>query len=301
MNPFYIFDSNSLYFREFHALIELKNKKGYGTGMAFGAIKTLAYLMKKYRISTNNIILVEDRKPYWKYDLYPQYKSKRKKIDLPEKMSVPIQLKITRAVTDTLGFNVAHCDNQESDCVCASISKIMSKKRPVVIVSNDHDLLQCLDENVNVLLLNSKGEEKVTQNNFIKNKEIYPEDYWKVQTLGGCTTDKVPGMLNMGEKSALEVVKMNSWEKIIRNDCNLKFSSKRIKTAFIKGHSSWDYKKMEKLVRLQINLKPVITKNSFDKEKLRKLFTFLGFAQYLQRDNFNILCEVFGGKNGKDA
>ena len=123
--------------------------------------------------------------------------------------------------------------------------------------------------------------------------DLIPEDYWKVQTLAGCETDSVPGMSGMGEKTAFEIVKMNTWEKIISNDPELKFPDKRSTTAFHKGYPSWDYKRDEQLVRLNCSKDIQIIKGEKNEAKIREWFLRLEYKQFLAPANYNRLLKVF--------
>ena len=292
-----VIDGLSVMFREFHALTELKNQSGYGTGMCYGTVKQLLYLFTKYRWHSSGVILAWDRKPKWKYELFPDYKAKRKQLDLPEAMSVPVQIKITQRCLKYMGINQAYHDDMESDDVCASLCALLSKKgKKVWLVSRDHDMYQCLDKNVSLLIHEQEGVHEYTEQMFVDQHGIMPDDYWKVQTLGGCTTDKVPGMKGISEKTAFEIVKANSWDKILMNDIDLICPNTRTDNAFEKGYKTWKPEVMEKLVRLRKDLKPVVEFHKFDAVRLKKLFLFLEFKQYLQQDNFNRIEEIFSGK-----
>lgn len=292
-----VIDGLSVLFREFHALVDLKNKSGYGTGMAYGTVKQFLYLFTKYRWHSSGVILAWDRKPKHKYEAFPAYKAKRKHLDLSEAMSVPTQIKITQRCLKYMGINQAYHDDMESDDVCASLCRLLSKKgKEVLLVSRDHDMYQCLDDNVSLLIHEQEGTHVYTKNDFINQFGIYPEDYWKVQTLGGCTTDKVPGMKGISEKTAFEIVKSNSWDKITTNHMDLVCPNTRTDNAFEKGFKTWDQNVMETLVRLRTDLKPVLEFNKFDAERLKRLFLFLEFKQYLQQDNFDRIEEIFSGK-----
>jgi 5'-3' exonuclease len=294
MDKAIVIDGLSLMFREFHALVGLKNKKGYGTGMAYGTLKQLFYLLTKYGWRSSHIILVWDRKPTWKFELFPGYKAKRKQLDLPEAMSVPNQMKVTKKMIELLGITQAYCKGHESDDVCATLAKFLTDRgREVVVVSSDHDLQQCLNKKCSLLVQTQSTERLYTEQNFIDEHDVLPDDYACVQTLGGCTTDKVPGMKGISEETAFKIIQKNCWQSIIWNADKMVFPSARACTMFRKGHPNWDYEKMMKLVRLQKTLKPTIERHKFDPARLRNLFVLLEFKSYLLPDHFDRLKEIF--------
>lgn len=289
-----VIDGLSLLFREFHALLELKNKSGWGTGMAFGVLKHLLMLYTKHGWHSGRVILAWDRKPIRKLAIYPEYKAKRKSLELPELMSVPAQIKITQKMLEFLGMNQAYCDGEESDDVCATLAAYFSAKgHQVTIISSDHDLFQCLTPTVSLLMPGKVGDERYTHDKFMIKYEIEPWQYARVLALGGCKTDNVCGMRGISEETAAKVVKQNEWLSILTNAQDLVFPTKRSETAFRKNHATWDHVTMRKLVYLRRDLRPTISAPVFDAEKLKQLFYRLEFKQYLQMDNFDRICEVF--------
>lgn len=295
MNKVVIVDSLSMIFREFYSKKKLCNKAGWGTGACFGAVGQLLRLFVQPSWDSNYLILAWDRKPLRKYEIFPCYKAKRKKEELPPKLSVPVQLRITQQVLTAMGIKQAYCDDQESDDVCATLANYFAKKKvESIIVSTDHDLYQCLNEYASMMIHSDAGIEIFTRDKFLTHNAFAPEDYWKVQALGGCDTDKVPGMNRIGPDTAAWIVTNNKWEDIISNSDSLKFPDKRSMNAFRKNFESWDHKVMTELVRLRTDLKLKIDSPKFDKEKLKQLFLFLEFKQYLLPDNFERICEIFG-------
>lgn len=293
-----IVDGLSLLFTNFHAMKELKCKKGYGTGAAFGTIKQLLFLFTKYRWSSNDVILAWDRKAARKLAIFPEYKAKRKQEELPPLMSVPAQIKITERMITYLGINQACCEGEEADDVCATLANLFEKKgRKVFVISKDHDMQQCLTQNTSLLIHHQEGMELYIEQAFIDKHGVPPSRYANVQTLGGCQTDAVPGMKGISEETAFKICALNSWEKITSNDEHMLFPDVRgCATKFKKNFKDWDWKLMSQLVTLRKDVRPEIQICKFEKEKLRKLFLILEFKQYLQPDNFDRVCEIFGGE-----
>lgn len=297
MQKLILIDLSQLLFRSFFSHKELCTSKGIGTGMCYGAIQTLLYLCTKYGWVSSQIILIGDGKPRWKFELFPGYKAKRKKHDLPPAMSVPIQFKISKLILTFLGMGYCEHPGEECDDTLAAFinkAKISFPGRfEFIILGSDHDYYQLLSEDVSMLMCDQNGEQQYTEAVFQAKYHIFAEDYWKVLTLGGCGTDKVPGMRQIGEKTAAEIVCMNRWEQITNNDPSLKFPRKSSQTAFRKYYKDWKRERDEKLVRLNRDITFRYHKHQFNEAKLREWFVYAEFNHFLKADQFPRICEIF--------
>jgi len=290
---FYIIDTSFLAFRAYFTHKDLCTKDGIGTGMPYGLLKTLIYLFMKYKIRSSNALFVYDGYAKMKKEIYPNYKSGRKKQALPREMSIGLQLKISKMLLAFLGVNSAINKDEESDDVIGTIVSKLKSKVKITIVSNDHDFLGLLDSNVKIMRLHKAGEEYFTDDMFLESNDITPDDYWKIQALGGCTTDKVPGMPNIGEERAYGIVKANSWEKIVANHDDLVFPNTATKNAFRKNFAKWNIDRDIQLVKLKSDVKYELKRHPQNKVKLREWFVKLGFKEYLNPPNFLKITELF--------
>jgi len=301
MQQIVLIDLSNLAFRAYFSHKDknrqsLMNREGYATGMLYGTIQSLYYLYQKYQWNYKQVILVQDSKPVNKFELYPEYKSGRKKEELPEKQSIGLQLKMTKMVLGYLGINQVVSDGNEcDDAICTLCKLFTSNNFKVLVVSADHDMNQLLSPNVDIMALINQGEPIITEDLFVEQNSFVPDDYWKIQTLAGCSTDNVPGMTGIGEGMASHIITMNSWERIIKNDIELKFPDKRSQTAFRKNFEQWNWQRDMQLVKLKNNVKITHIKGKLDKDVVRKWFLRLEFKHFLLPDNFHNLLKVFGG------
>jgi 5'-3' exonuclease len=211
-------------------------------------------------------------------------------------MAIPLQLKMTKLIVSLLGITTLCHPDEECDDMIASYAHQCGKTHDgIIIFGSDHDFYQLLGDRTQIMIPHTQGEEIFTQENFLEKNSFYPDEYWRVQTLGGCATDKVPGMIGIGEATACELIRMNAWDKIKANDVNLKFPNKRAETVFRKNYATWEPERDEKLVRLQKDLSVAIDWNWFDQEKFRKWLIRLEFKHWLLPKHFQRVCQVFGG------
>ena len=307
MNKKILIDASYICYRGFHSnskinkdgkITGLCNKEGLGTGMPYAAIQTMFYLMVKHKWKAEDVILVWDGRPQWRYDLYLEYKAGRKKDTHPESMSISIQFKIARCLFDFLGFSyIRHKDYEGDDIIASFATKEYTNCDEITIVGSDHDMYQCLRDNVNIMRLHQgKPEEIYTMNNFIDEFKIKPELYVFLQALSGCTTDKVPGMHGIGENSVLKLFELNNVQKIFNNEPDIIFPDKRTETMYKKNYNSWEKARDFKLVKLVTDCAYDVIDNKICSEKVREWFVRLGFKQYLLPNNFDRLIKIFGGK-----
>jgi 5'-3' exonuclease len=155
-------------------------------------------------------------------------------------------------------------------------------------------MYQCLNANTSLLVSQQNaGYQIYTERVFYSTYGMQPSEYWKVQTLAGCTTDTVPGLRGISETTAFEIIKLNDWDKIINNDKDLKFPTKRSETAFKKGFINWERERDEKLTRLVCDGKGIkVLKNIRNETKIREWFLKLEFKQFLSPSSFTRLLEV---------
>lgn len=287
-------DYSNFFFRSLHAHIKLATSKGVGTGAAYGMIQNLLYLCIKYGWSGKQIVLIKDGKPRKKFEIFPEYKKGRKQLELPPSMSVSLQFKICDVLMHHFGIISIRNLDYECDDLMRTYTNSTPEGTEAIVISSDHDMYQCLKPNVSMLLCHNEGEEIFNEDKFVKKYGIMPEDFWKAQVLAGCSTDKVPGMVGIGDLTAINIIKMNAWDKIINNDPELKFPDKRSQTMFRKNHSIWNPNREEQLVKLQTNTKGTITPGIFNKDAIQHWFTKFEFNHYLNPMNFHKICKIFG-------
>ena len=93
------------------------------------------------------------------------------------RLVIPIQFKIARVVLKYFGFTFVINENEECDSTLAYLAKLFnSKDKEVMIISNDHDMYQCLNEKTSMMICHTGvGEEIFTERKFIEKHNLIPE------------------------------------------------------------------------------------------------------------------------------
>jgi DNA polymerase-1 len=161
--------------------------------------------MAHYYAKTNRIIFCCDSAKSIRREIYPDYKGKRAK-DEHFDLYREFFLKIQNEIIPDIGFsNVIEAEGLEADDIIASIA-IQEKRLPVVILSDDSDLYQCIKGNVSIMSINRSSNEACLMYpaKFERLFGISHERWADVKSIAGCTTDNIPGIEGVGEKIAIK-------------------------------------------------------------------------------------------------
>lgn len=219
MNKLLLVDGNSLLFRAYYGTIyksALKTSKGIPTNAIHAFSRMLISIIRK--LDPSHILVAFDAaKKTKRHDKYEEYKAGRAKA--PEDL-VP-QFKIVRDLLTSMNIKWYEKEGWEADDIIATLAKMGDDKEyEVQILSSDKDLLQLVSENICVL--NNKSGVQVidfyTKSNFYDKTGIYPEQVTDYKGLVGDSSDNLPGIKGIGDKTAVKLLeKYHSLENILEN------------------------------------------------------------------------------------
>jgi len=205
-----IIDSMSLCYRAKYAMkgVNLSNPdSGAYTEVVYNFCNQILFIANKFGCS--NFIFCWDSGKYFRKNIYPTYKQKKKALTKDEKLfsriTHPQFSEIRRKLLPALGFkNIFIQTGMEADDVIASIV-FKNKSTDFVIVSTDEDLFQLLRSNI----LHYSPVKKVGTNlsKFKTNYGIEPNLWSDVKSIAGCVSDNVKGVDGVGEKTAIKYIK----------------------------------------------------------------------------------------------
>jgi 5'-3' exonuclease len=150
-------------------------------------------------------VMCQDRAPDRKKSIDPNYKAGRKSNLEPHVVEdLNQQIRKTMEIIDLMPVYRAYKQGEECDDILYTLSR--SNDGSTLIVTNDHDINQCLKDNVHILSI--KDDEIITAEKFEKKMGVTPQQFGVVQSLSGDPTDNVPGIKGIGEKTAIKTVQM---------------------------------------------------------------------------------------------
>lgn len=215
MKKLLIIDSNSLINRAFYGVRFLSASDGTPTNAIFGFLMTLMKL-----IDENNpdyICAAFDLKaPTFRHKMYKEYKAQRK----PMPDGLRVQMPIAKDILRAMGINILELEGYEADDIIGTVSRLCEENDvECLIATGDKDDLQLASQKTKVLLTVTK--QGVTDTDTYTEKEVFdrygvtPEQFIDVKALMGDTSDNIPGVKGIGEKTAMTLIgKAKSIEKL---------------------------------------------------------------------------------------
>ncbi len=216
MEKLYLLDGHSLAHRAFYALPLLTTESGEYTNSVFGFSRMLFKIIDEEK--PDHIAVAFDLKgPTFRHEEYEDYKAGRKKT--PDEL-IP-QIDLIKDVLKSLNIPIIEKEGYEADDVIGTIAKEAAEKDiDVKIVTGDRDALQLIDERINVIYTR-KGITDIVEYDIDKVKEKYelsPEQLIDMKGLMGDSSDNIPGVPGIGEKTAIKLLKeFDSMENVLEN------------------------------------------------------------------------------------
>ena len=202
-----IIDGKSVFYRGYYAMPNLSTKDGTPTGGVFG-FATMALEVIK-RLKPDYVCVAWD-KPKTnirkRLELYPQYKAGRK----PPPDDFYAQIPILHEVLDGFGWPLYELDDYEADDIMGALAIQATKKGiETQLITSDLDMLQLVNPLVHVYAL-KKGLSNIElfhPEAFINKYGITPDQFLDLKALKGDSSDNIPGVLGIGEKGGVELLK----------------------------------------------------------------------------------------------
>ncbi|MBW9108814.1 5'-3' exonuclease [Microbacterium ureisolvens] len=207
-----LLDSASLYFRAFYGVPDtVRAPDGTPVNAVRGFLDIITRLVTTYRPTHLVACWDDDWRPQWRVELIPTYKTHRVAEVVaggPDVEVVPdpleVQVPIIREVLDTLGIRVVGAAAHEADDVIGTLATTATK--PVDIVTGDRDLFQLVDDAHDVrVVYTARGMsnlEVLTDASVVAKYGVLPSQYADFATLRGDSSDGLPGVAGIGEKTA---------------------------------------------------------------------------------------------------
>lgn len=224
MKTIVLIDGNSLLNRAFYALPLLTNSNGEYSNAVYGFTKMMLGIIEK--VKPEKIVVAFDYgKKNFRHKLFKDYKGTRK--GTPEELSV--QFPIMKRLLSSMNIKLYEKEGIEADDIIGTIAKNTNDYKKI-IYSGDKDLLQLVDENTEVWLT-KKGTSETEEVTILNIKEKYgftPSQVIDMKALMGDKSDNIPGVMGIGEKTALNLLETyENLDGVYNNLENIKGSVKQ--------------------------------------------------------------------------
>lgn len=209
MDKLLLIDGNSIMNRAFYGIMGrniLQTPDGIYTNAIYGFLQILFKTVEE--MEPSHIAIAFDLKgPTKRHEIYSEYKAGRHAT--PDELSM--QFPIIKNVLKAMNIKIFELEGYEADDILGTLSKQNGNKIEVEILTGDRDYFQLIDNNISVILPRTRGG--ITENEYYdvrrieKEYGIKPIDFIEIKGLQGDTSDNIPGVPGIGEKTALKLIK----------------------------------------------------------------------------------------------
>ena len=196
----FLMDGSAFIYRGFFTNRNMQRSDGFPTNSLVVVSRVLLRILREER--PRYFAFVQDGKgPNFRHEIFPLYKANRDAT--PE--DLVRQLDPIHRMVRALGLRLEVSQGCEADDCIASLAARFAAEHPVIIVSGDKDLKQCLGPNVYMWDPASKEEKLVSEADFTAESGVTPAQWPDVQALIGDTSDNIPGVPGIGPKTARQI------------------------------------------------------------------------------------------------
>lgn len=210
--PIILVDGSSYLYRAFHALPALMNSKGMPTGAIYGVINMIKKLLSDYQPEQMAIVFDSPGKTF-RDEIYSEYKATRK--ETPSELIQ--QIEPIQQIIQALGIPLIMVEGVEADDVIGTLAThATSQKKDTIISTGDKDLAQLVNQHVT--LINTMSNSVLNTDTVREKFGVPPEGIIDYLTLVGDTSDNIPGVPQVGPKTAVKwLQEYGSLDNIIEN------------------------------------------------------------------------------------
>lgn len=286
MSKIVLIDGHSILNRAFYGLPDLTNSEGLHTNAVYGFLNIMFKILEEEKPDYLTVAF-DVHAPTFRHEMYAEYKGTRKPMAEELREQVPLMKEVLQA----MGVTTIEQAGLEADDLLGTLSRrCEAANMEVVIISGDRDLLQLATDHVKIRIPKTKRTGTEVEDYYasdVKEKyQVTPTEFIDVKALMGDASDNIPGVPNIGEKTATKIiVDYGSIENAYEHVSEVKppRASKNLQ-------EFWEQARMSKVLAT-INVEADFP-YELEKAKLGNLYTEEAYA-YFQRLQFKNLLSRF--------
>lgn len=202
MKTILVLDANSLFNRAFYAIRPLTTKSGLPTNAIFGYInilkKHLDAVKPDYAVAAFDL-----HAPTFRHQYDESYKATRK--PMPEDLAA--QLPYLHRATEALGIHIVEKEGFEADDILGTLSLAAENGgNRAILVTGDRDSYQLVSKSTTLFLAGTGKDDKITPEVIRERFGLLPRQLIDVKALAGDSSDNIPGVRGIGEKTAVKLI-----------------------------------------------------------------------------------------------
>ncbi|MBN1979112.1 MAG: DNA polymerase I [Anaerolineae bacterium] len=277
-----LIDGHSLAYRAFHALPQdMRTSQGELTNAVYGFVLMLLNVLRDEK--PTHIAVTFDKGLTFRHELYPEYKAHRAK--MPDEMRV--QMDRIRQVVEVMNIPIFEREGYEADDLLGTLARQAEEKQVnTLIVTGDRDILQLVDRHTHVLTSRRRFSDTVIYDvTGVKQQYgLSPNQLADLKGIAGDTSDNIPGVHGVGEKTATELLQQyDTLEGIYEHleDVQARFR-KKLEAEQDAAFLSRQLGTIARDAPVQLDLDACRVR-SFDREPVMDLFRELEFRSLAER------------------
>lgn len=206
MKKIVLMDGHSILNRAFYGLPILSNSKGVPTNAIYGFLNILFKILEEEQPEYLTVAF-DVHAPTFRHKMYAEYKGTRK--PMPEELRT--QVPLIKEMLQAMDIAIIEQAGYEADDILGTIAKrAQAQNMEAVIVSGDRDLLQIADEHIKIRIPKTKKTGTEIEDYNIKEVQekykVTPTEFIDLKALMGDSSDNVPGVPGIGEKTAMAII-----------------------------------------------------------------------------------------------
>mgnify|MGYP000464784674 CR=1 FL=1 len=206
MSKIVLIDGHSILNRAFFGLPDLTNAEGLHTNAIYGFLNIMFKILEEEKPEYLTVAF-DVHAPTFRHKMFEAYKGTRKPMAEELRQQVPLMKEVLHA----MGIRTIEQEGLEADDLLGTLSKRCERMgMEVVIISGDRDLLQLATDHVEIRIPKTKRTGTEIENYYavdVKEKyQVTPTEFIDVKALMGDTSDNIPGVPGVGEKTATALI-----------------------------------------------------------------------------------------------
>lgn len=285
MEKIILVDGNNLLFRSYYATAYngnfMKNSKDFPTNALYGFVNMINKIINEE--NPTYMIVAFDKGKTFRHEKYKEYKDGR--IEMPDELR--LQFPVAKELLTYMGIKYYECDRYEADDIIGTFARYCDEEEDFIgtIVSSDKDLLQLISHDVDIKLLKQKDYIRYNEKTFKEAYGIDPIHIIDLKALMGDSSDNIPGVKGIGEKTALKLLQDYKTLDGVYNHLDDLTPKMREKLENDKenAYMSYDLATIYKEVPMEISISDIKLKEKNHVE-LNKLYQELEFYSFLKKE-----------------
>lgn len=205
-NKIVLIDGHSILNRAFYGVPDLTNSEGLHTNAIYGFLNILFKILEEEKPEYLTVAF-DVHAPTFRHEMFAEYKGTRKPMMEELRQQVPVMKEVLKA----MGVKIIEQAGLEADDLLGTLSKrCEAQGMDVSIISGDRDLLQLATEKVKIRIPKTKGGKTEVEDYYaadVKARyEVTPKEFIDLKALMGDSSDNIPGVPSVGEKTATKII-----------------------------------------------------------------------------------------------